>query len=89
VRELKNVVERAMILSKGPSLHPEVPEISESEKPESMMTLKELEKNHILKTLEKTKWRVSGEKGAAKILDINPKTLFSRMKKLSIHRNEA
>lgn len=88
VRELKNVVERAVILSKGPGLHVEVPEIPESEEPKSIMTLKELEKNHIVKTLEKTKWRVSGEKGAARILDINSKTLFFRMKKLGIRRSE-
>ncbi len=88
VRELKKVVERAVILSKGPGLHVEVPEIPESEEPKSIMTLKELEKNHIVKTLEKTKWRVSGEKGAARILDINSKTLFFRMKKLGIRRSE-
>jgi transcriptional regulator with GAF, ATPase, and Fis domain len=49
-------------------------------------TLEESEKDHILEALEKTDWRVSGEKGAAKILGLNPKTLESRMKKLKIER---
>ncbi len=46
-----------------------------------------IEKAHILKVLEETKWRVSGAKGAAKILGIAATTLESRMKKLGITRN--
>jgi transcriptional regulator with GAF, ATPase, and Fis domain len=48
--------------------------------------LEETERHHILAALEQTNWRVSGEKGAAKILGINPKTLESRMKKLGIRK---
>jgi transcriptional regulator with GAF, ATPase, and Fis domain len=48
--------------------------------------LEDVERAHIVKVLESVNWRVSGEKGAAQILDIHPQTLFSRMKKLAIAR---
>ena len=51
------------------------------------VTLEENERRHILEALGRTDWRVSGEKGAAKILEINPHTLLSRMKKLGIERS--
>ena len=90
VRELENVIERAMILSDGDQLDlgdwlpgPRVPSAS------GIATLEELQRVHILKVLELTGGRVSGEKGAARILDINPKTLQSRMKKLGIERERS
>jgi PAS domain S-box-containing protein len=86
VRELKNVVERAMILSKGFSLHIEVPGVSESARPRSTMTLEELEKRHITNVLETTGWRVRGKNGAAEILGLKPSTLESRMAKRGIRR---
>jgi transcriptional regulator with GAF, ATPase, and Fis domain len=49
-------------------------------------TLEEMERQHIRDVLEQTSWRVSGEKGAAKILGLNPTTLEARMKKLGIAR---
>jgi transcriptional regulator with GAF, ATPase, and Fis domain len=55
-------------------------------KPAALSTLDEVEKNHILEVLQKTGWKVSGEKGAAKILGLNPTTLEARMKKLGIRR---
>jgi transcriptional regulator with GAF, ATPase, and Fis domain len=45
-----------------------------------------MERQHIVDVLEQTNWRVSGEKGAAKILGLNPTTLEARMKKLGIER---
>jgi transcriptional regulator with GAF, ATPase, and Fis domain len=86
VRELRNVVERAVILSKGPHLHIEVPGISVAERPESMVTLEELEKRHITNVLETTGWRVRGKNGAAEILGLKPSTLESRMAKRGIKR---
>ena len=82
---MENVIERAMILSPGGQLDlgdwlPAQPAPGTS----GLATLEELQRTHILKVLELTGWRVSGEKGAARILDINPKTLQSRMKKLGI-----
>ncbi len=49
-------------------------------------TLEEMERAHILATLEKTGWLIEGAKGAAKILAIHPNTLRSRMEKLAIKR---
>ena len=50
------------------------------------LALEDMERQHICDILEQTNWRVSGEKGAAKILGLNPTTLEARMKKLGIAR---
>jgi len=47
----------------------------------------ELERDHIHQVLQKTGWRINGEKGAAVILGINPSTLRARIKKLGIVRD--
>jgi formate hydrogenlyase transcriptional activator len=88
IRELENIIERGVVTSKGNRLEigkwfqPETPEMN----PTGVPTLEENERQLILKALKETGWRISGEKGAAKILDINPHTLISRMKKLGIKR---
>jgi len=89
VRELENIIERAVILSRGKRLELGDWFAAEPDLPASasdIATLEELERNHILHVLKLTRWRVSGPKGAAKILDINAQTLVSRMKKLGIER---
>ena len=86
VRELENIVERAVIVCQGACLKvgdwlPQKdapPDLSE------LTTLEEAEKAHILRALESTNWRVSGDKGAAKILGVKRTTLEARMKKLGI-----
>lgn len=85
VRELKNVIERAMILSAGSTLRIERLETDETASIDGM-SMEDVEKNHILKVLENTGWRISGKKGAAQILDLKVSTLRSRMKKLGIKR---
>jgi formate hydrogenlyase transcriptional activator len=50
------------------------------------LILRDMERQHIRDILEQINWRVSGEKGAAKILGLNPTTLEARMKKLGIAR---
>lgn len=85
VRELKNVIERAMILCHGPALFIDVPRVSDSQAP-NKLTLKEVEKDHILGVLESTGWRVRGKNGAAELLGLKPTTLDSRIKKLGIPR---
>ena len=85
VRELRNVVERAMILSRGSTLHAEVPSISGSASAQPM-TLTEVERRHILDVLNKTGWRIRGNNGAADILGLKPTTLESRMAKLDLKR---
>jgi transcriptional regulator with GAF, ATPase, and Fis domain len=88
VRELENIIERAIVITRGNRLELGdwlVEEKSSSDTPK-VVTLEENERQLICQVLERTGWKVSGEKGAAKLLDINPKTLESRMKKLGIHR---
>jgi PAS domain S-box-containing protein len=88
IRELEHVIERAVILSEGSELEPiewlSLPHDKAGEA--KTLTLEEMERQHIVDVLEHTNWRVSGEKGAAKILGLNPTTLEARMKKLGIER---
>ncbi len=86
VRELKNVVERAMIVSRGSTLKIDKPR-PKPVKSSRIESLDELQRNHIVRALEMTGWRVSGKKGAAEMLKINPKTLESRMRRLGINRS--
>ncbi len=85
VRELKNIIERAMITSQGTTLI--IPHLETSVTyPAKSHTLDGVQRRHILEVLQKTGWRISGKRGAAQILAVNPKTLESRMKKLNIYR---
>ncbi len=88
IRELEHVIERAVILTEGPELAVVdwLSSPSQTGNGGTFLTLEELERDHIVRTLEHTNWRVSGEKGAAKILGLNPTTLEARMKKLGITR---
>jgi transcriptional regulator with GAF, ATPase, and Fis domain len=92
IRELENVIERAMILSRngvleyGEWIPTEKITASTNGKSAGAVKLEDVEKEHIIETLKKTGWKVSGEKGAAKILGLNPTTLEARMKKLGIKR---
>ena len=81
IRELRNSVERALILSEGRQLSFQLPEII-SATPST--TLKDAEYQHILSVLEKTRWRIKGPGGAAELLDMHPSTLFSTIRRLHI-----
>jgi len=88
VRELQNVIERAVILS--PSGRFEVADFvtappGGSPKPQAR-SLEDIERQHIVTVLEETGWRVTGQRGAAKILGLKRTTLEARMKKLEILR---
>lgn len=85
VRELSNVIERAMILTSGDTLHVELPAEMRGAAT-SRMTLKETEREQILRVLQDTGWRIRGAGGAAEILDIKPTTLEARLNKLGIKR---
>jgi len=90
VRELENVIERAVIISNGANI--ELSEIlfnkTDFHAPASVQlkTLVEVERDHIIAALKKTNGQITGEKGAAKILGINGKTMGSKMRKLGIRR---
>ena len=88
IRELENVIERAVIVSSSGKLTLEnsLKNTKNNQNNNGAKTLEELEKLHISKILETTDWRVSGEKGAAKILGLKPTTLEYRMRKLGIVR---
>ncbi len=85
IRELRNLVERAMILSNGATLVVDVQGGSAATAGEPM-TIEGMERMHINSVLEKTGWRIRGRNGAAEILGLKPTTLNSRMKKLGIKR---
>lgn len=92
VRELKNVVERAIITSQTAELHlPEalggrmsIPGDTISRINGELPTLESVERNYITHVLQTSGWRISGPKGAAKTLNLNPSTLRYRIKKLGI-----
>ncbi|MDO9270004.1 MAG: helix-turn-helix domain-containing protein [Methylobacter sp.] len=88
VRELQNVIERAVILSQG-TLLDIAPQPTRAH-PEAAMgklrTLEAVEREHITRTLEATRWQISGAKGVAAILGMSPNTLRSRMLKLGVSR---
>ena len=89
VRELENIIERAVIVSQSAQL--ELGDWFSKEADATLrhlktMSLEDVEREHILKVLEMTNWRISGENGAAKILGLKRTTLQSRMEKLGIQR---
>ena len=85
VRELENVLERALINSSGPKLRL-VDELKTQQKDllTAQKKLEAVEREHIVRILEQTQWKVSGENGAADILGLNRSTLRARMRKLGI-----
>jgi len=105
IRELENVIERAVIVSKGPIIQvgewldkqlpstitdpiDSTPPSPAASDPTSFSSLEDIERQHILRVLDATKWRVAGEKGAAHLLGVNRSTLRGRMEKLGIVREE-
>lgn len=89
IRELQNVIERAAILARGPVV--EIEDALEVRQPMEAdqsphATLEEMERAHILRTLDATQGIIEGPKGAAALLAINPSTLRSRMQKLGIKK---
>jgi PAS domain S-box-containing protein len=91
VRELENIIERAVILTRGDILDlsywkPDYGSTSAGN-PE-IKTMEQMQQDLIVRTLKKTHWRVSGPDGAAALLDMHPQTLYSRMRKLGIKREK-
>jgi formate hydrogenlyase transcriptional activator len=88
IRELQNFIERSVILTPGNVLRPPLTSLNNGAAAESTgaITLEDAERDHILKTLEQTRWVVSGPNGAATRLGIKRSTLYFRMQKLGISR---
>jgi len=85
-RELRNVIEHAMIVSPGTTLEVRPPTLVSAGRSNDARNLQDVERQHILSVLEETGWRVAGKAGAAELLGLKPTTLEARMKKLGIHR---
>jgi transcriptional regulator with GAF, ATPase, and Fis domain len=89
VRELEHIIERAVILSEHEHLF--VPDLviggGHPSSHDQFLPYREMEKIHILESLRRCNWRVSGKGGAAELLDLPPTTLYSKMKKLGISKN--
>ena len=93
VRELENVIERGIIVSSGKTLRLNAPLKTSGPAPASpdledlpLKSLSQMEKDHILRALEKTRWNISGKGGAANMLGLNSSTLRGRMRKHGISR---
>ena len=94
IRELQNVIERAVIVSSDGVLRLPEPLVQATtvaagegeafKEPVKVATLDEAEREHILRALEATGWRIEGSKGAAAMLKLHPSTLRFRMKKLGL-----
>jgi formate hydrogenlyase transcriptional activator len=84
-RELRNVVEHAMIVCSGKTLTVRAPRMTSPEI-SSNLSLEDVERRHILGVLQKSGWRLTGPGGAAGVLGLKRTTLQSKMKKLGIKR---
>ena len=89
IRELQNFMERSVIVTSGNVLRPPLTSLRSAAAVESIgaITMVDAERDHILKTLEHTRWVVSGPNGAAARLGIKRSTLYFRMQKLGISRS--
>jgi formate hydrogenlyase transcriptional activator len=90
IRELQNFIERSVILSSQNVLDAPLASLKSATEVESLgpITLEDAERDHIRKTLEQTRWVVSGPNGAAARLGIKRSTLYFRMQKLGISRTK-
>ena len=87
IRELENVLERAVINSSGPKLHL----VDDLKKPnkdltKANQTLADVEREYIMRVLEQTHWKVSGNNSASETLGLDRSTLRARMRKLDINK---
>ena len=83
MRELRNVIERAMIRSAGPTLEVELPG-SPTPRDAPATSLDEAQRRHIAKVIEAAGGRISGPGGAAELLGLKRTTLNSLMKRLGM-----
>jgi transcriptional regulator with GAF, ATPase, and Fis domain len=92
IRELENLLERAVILTRGSALYVPVAELKIEEEDESpsleSSTYESAERDHILRVLRDSKGMIAGENGAAARLGLKRTTLNSKMKKLGIVRSD-
>jgi transcriptional regulator with GAF, ATPase, and Fis domain len=90
IRELRHVIERAVLLSRSGRLI--IPPLDTAPslvcgEAEKILPLREMETQHIIKALSRSRGKVSGKGGAAELLAVKPTTLYSKMKRLGIERD--
>ncbi len=89
IRELENLIERAVIISPGPVLRVPLSEIKSTFEPVAdNLTLQAAERDHILKALDATNWVLAGPRGAAARLGMKRTTLQSKMRKLGVRKHQ-
>jgi transcriptional regulator with GAF, ATPase, and Fis domain len=103
IRELRNVIERAVILARGGPLHFDLPVTDSAPVPppsqphpgdqagSEFFTEAEMlrrERENLLAVLEKTGWKIKGPDGAAELIGLKPTTLLSRMKRMGLKRSK-
>jgi formate hydrogenlyase transcriptional activator len=94
IRELENLLERAVILTRGPVLYVPIAELKVAEQEAAELeslegaTLHEAEREHILRVLREAKGQIGGDDGAAARLGLKRTTLNSKLKKLGIERGD-
>jgi transcriptional regulator of acetoin/glycerol metabolism len=89
IRELENVIERALILSTGSTLRLEDPLGAAGRRtagPSPSERLDDLDRAHILRVVQACGWKIHGKGNAAEKIGLHPNTLRSRMQKLGITR---
>jgi len=84
IRELQNFVERSVILTPGRVLTPPISELLNRRHVARPVTLKECEREHILKAVQESNWVIAGPHGAAARLGLPRSTLMYRIRKLAI-----
>jgi transcriptional regulator with GAF, ATPase, and Fis domain len=95
IRELENMIERAVIISNGNSLSlsdayhkssdQQVNRVGDSK---VFRSFEDMQRDYIIEALRRCNWRISGPRGAAKLLDLNARTLASKMRRLGINRKD-
>jgi len=85
VRELRNAVERNLILNSGSVFCADVVQLQETSSPRTYK-LEEVERDHVQQVLHATNWRVRGKSGAAELLGLKATSLEARLKELGIVR---
>ena len=86
VRELHNIIENALVISNGTSLKVNLPTETGHISSE-IKTFKDMQHQHVITALESTYWRIKGPDGAAKLLGLNPSTLYNLMNRLNIPKS--
>jgi transcriptional regulator with GAF, ATPase, and Fis domain len=88
IRELQNVLERAVVLAHIPIIHIDehMLQLNNGLQSSDSKRLEDIERLHLLRVLEETNWVIEGKQGAASVLGLNPSTLRYRMKKLRIKK---